>query len=162
MRFRHMAIAERRTIKSYLVNDRRWVGWVVGSGPARSSEGKGGATCGGRARELASLTRSKGPCEAELLTKLRAWEVGHRGNLGGCCSVAAVSAGFPGGVWEQGGRATCGRKEGAETFSKDSSRLSPSSIPIPVHLCCVGNIFRALAPVGVVDSESLPPSEERE
>lgn len=50
-----------------------------------------------------------------------------------------------------------GRNEdGADTSSKDSSRLSPSSVPIPVHSLSMGDAWRALA---VVESS---PSEERE
>jgi hypothetical protein len=106
------------------------------------------------------------PCEAKLLMGLRAWGVGRWGSLGGggcgsCCLVAAGNAGFPGGFWGRGGRAMGGRKEeGAETFSKDSSRLSPSSVPVPVHSRSIGNACRAPAPHGVM--KSSPPSEERE
>jgi len=70
-----------------------------------------------------------------------------------------MNAGFPGGFWGRGGRAMGGRKEeGAETFSKDSSRLSPSSVP--VHSRSMENACRAPALPGVV--KSSPPSEERE
>lgn len=50
-----------------------------------------------------------------------------------------------------------GRKdEGADTFSNDSSRLSPSSVPVPVHSRSMGNACRA---PDVVESS---PSEESE
>ena len=53
-----------------------------------------------------------------------------------------------------------GRKEeGAETFLKDSSRLSPSSVPIPVHSRSIGNAVSVLAPPN--GAESFP-SEESE
>ena len=111
------------------------------------------------------------PCEAKPPTKLRGWETGRWGSLGGCgesggggggCLVATASVGFPGGdgFWGRGGRAMGGRKEeGAETFSKDSSRLSPSSVPVPVQSRSMGNACSALAPQ--TDAESSP-SEESE
>jgi hypothetical protein len=50
-----------------------------------------------------------------------------------------------------------GRKEeGAETFSKDSSRLSPSSVPVPVQSRSMVKAWRAS---GVATSS---PSEESE
>jgi len=53
-----------------------------------------------------------------------------------------------------------GRKEeGAETFSKDSSRLSPSSVPVPVQSRSIGNAASVLAPPNGAESS---PSEESE
>jgi hypothetical protein len=48
------------------------------------------------------------------------------------------------------------KEEGAEMFSKDSSRLSLSSVPVPVHSRSMGNACKA---PGVVKSS---PSEESE
>ena len=91
------------------------------------------------------------PWEAKPPTELRGWETGRWGNLGGCaedgeggggCLATTARVGFPGGggFWGRGGRAMGGRKEeGAETFSKDSSRLSPSSVPVPVQSRSMGN-----------------------
>ena len=68
--------------------------------------------------------------------------------------------GFPGDIdgvrcgKDGGGR----NDEGAETFSKDSSRLSPSSVPVPVQSRSMGNAWR----VPGVAAESSPPSEESE
>jgi hypothetical protein len=71
--------------------------------------------------------------------------------------VGRVSAGFPGdNGGGRGGKVVGGRKEeGAETFSKDSSRLSPSSV-VPVHSRSMGNACKA---PGVAKSS---PSEESE
>ena len=68
--------------------------------------------------------------------------------------------GFPDGIGGgRSGKEGEGRNdEGAETFSKDSSRLSPSSVPVPVHSRSMGN---ACSVPGVV-AESSPPSEESE
>jgi hypothetical protein len=67
--------------------------------------------------------------------------------------------GFPDGIGGRSGKDGDGRNdEGAETFSKDSSRLSPSSVPVPVHSRSIGN---ACSAPGVV-AESSPPSEESE
>jgi len=111
------------------------------------------------------------PCEAKPPTVLRGWETGRWGSLGGCdkdggggggCLVATASAGFPGGdgFWGRGGRVMGGRKEeGAETFSKDSSRLSPSSVPVPVQSRSIGNAVSVLAPPNGAESS---PSEESE
>ena len=53
-----------------------------------------------------------------------------------------------------------GRKEeGAETFSNDSSRLSPSSVPVPVQSRSIGNAVSVLAPP---NGAELSSSEERE
>jgi len=38
------------------------------------------------------------------------------------------------------------KEEGAETFSKDSPRLSPSSVPVPVQSPSIGNACSAPAP----------------
>jgi len=81
--------------------------------------------------------------------------------LGGCaggggggngCLVAAASAGFPGGggFWGRGGRAMWRKEEGAETFSKDSSRFSPSSVPVPVK----SRSMQCAAPTGAESSAS--------
>jgi hypothetical protein len=111
------------------------------------------------------------PCEAKPPTEPRGWETGRWGSLGGCDEhggggggglVATASAGFPGGggFWGRGGRAMGGRKEeGAETFSKDSSRLSPSSVPVPVQSRSIGNAVTVLAPPNGAESS---PSEESE
>jgi len=66
--------------------------------------------------------------------------------------------GFPGGigVWRSGKEGEGRKDEGAETFSKDSSRLSPSSVPVPVHSRSMGNTCRA---PGVAKSS---PSEDSE
>jgi hypothetical protein len=84
-------------------------------------------------------------------------------HCGGCCSVAVVSVGFPGGFWEPSGGAISGRKEGAgsEAFSKSLSRISPSPGSFP-HLRSMENTCRAPPSARVVKSWSLPPSEERE
>lgn len=97
----------------------------------------------------------------------RGWVIGRWGSLGGWedsgggggCLVASTRAGFPGGIeGGRGGKDEGGRnEEGAETFSKDSSRLSPSSVPVPVHSRSMGNACRA---PGVVAESS--PSEESE
>ena len=47
----------------------------------------------------------------------------------------------------------------AERFSKDSSRLSPSSVPVPVHSRSMGNACRPPTPV---DEESSPSERETE
>jgi hypothetical protein len=111
------------------------------------------------------------PCEAKPPTELRDWETGRWGNLGGCaegggggggCFVATARAGFPGGggFWGRGGRAMGGRKEeGAETFSKDSSRLSLSSVPVPVQSRSMGNACSEPRPPTCAWSS---PSEESE
>ena len=53
-----------------------------------------------------------------------------------------------------------GRKEeGAETFSNNSSRLSPSSVPVPVQSHSIGNAVSVLAPPNGAESS---PSEESE
>ena len=107
------------------------------------------------------------PCEVKLFMDPRAWGPRRWGSLGGwgcggCCLVATGGASFAGGFWGRGGRAMGGRKkDGGETFSKDSSRLSPSSVPVSVHSRSMGNTCRAPMPAGVVESSS-PPSEERE
>jgi len=38
------------------------------------------------------------------------------------------------------------KEEGAETFSKDSPKLSPSSVPVPVQSRSIGNTCSAPAP----------------
>jgi hypothetical protein len=77
-----------------------------------------------------------GPYEARPLAEPRGWEGGRCGSLGGCaggCFVAATSVGAPGGFRGRGGSVMGGRNtDGADTSSKDSSRLSPSSFPVPV------------------------------
>jgi hypothetical protein len=99
----------------------------------------------------------------------RGWVIGRWGSLGagegrggggGGFLVASTRAGFPGDIEgvrsgkDEGER----NDEGAETFSKDSSRLSPSSVPVPVHSRSMGNACR----VPGVAAESSPPSEESE
>ena len=72
----------------------------------------------------------------------------------GCLAVATASAGFPGVFWGRGGRVMGSRKEeGADTFSNDSSRLSPSSVHVSLSM---GSACRA---PGVAKSS---PSEESE
>lgn len=116
------------------------------------------------------------PCEAKLPTVPRDWGTGRWGSLGsrvgcdggggggGClAATAAASAGFPGGFCGRGGRAIGGRKEeGAETFSKDSSRLSPSSVPVPVHSRSIGNACRPPPPDGIKSSPSESETEWKE
>jgi hypothetical protein len=71
--------------------------------------------------------------------------------------VATTSAGIPCGFGGRGGSVIGVRNEdGAETSSKDSSRLSPSSVPVPVHSRSMGDACGA-----PVVAES-PPSEESE
>ena len=80
------------------------------------------------------------------------------GGGGGGCLVASASTYFSGdiGGW-RGGKVIEGREEeGAEMFSKNSSRLSPSSVPVPVHSRSMGNACKA---PGVAESS---PSEESE
>ena len=80
------------------------------------------------------------------------------GDSSDCCLTATVSAGSPpdGGFWGQGGRAIWGTKEGAETVSKDSSRLSPTSVPVPTEPRTMWNACSTMAPT----CAESPPSEE--
>ena len=62
--------------------------------------------------------------------------------------------------WDEAGGQWGGRRRKAQrTFSKDSSRLSPSSVPVPVQSCSIGNAVSVLAPPNGVESS---PSEESE
>jgi hypothetical protein len=131
------------------------VGWGTGS----YLRGKGRSDLRRACARIGEPDRVEELCVAKLL-ELRAWEVGHRDNLGSCCLVAAVSAGLPGGVWEQGGRASGGRKEGAEidifrgfieTFAIFHSRARPLMLrrehilSIGAGWCCRLGV---VAPVG--------------
>jgi hypothetical protein len=115
--------------------------------------GNGGGTRRVLAREGAELLPPDGvsartgevmeegeePREARLLAaEPRCWDEGRCGSLGGRGGGGGfkptVTAGFTGSFGGRGGSVMGGRKdEGADTFSKDSSRLSPSSVPATVH-----------------------------
>jgi hypothetical protein len=72
--------------------------------------------------------------------------------------VAGASACVPCGFGGRGGSVMGGRNEDdADTSSKDSSRLSPSSVPIPVHSRSKGGAYRTL-----VIAESLASESETE
>ena len=64
--------------------------------------------------------------------------------------VAVTFGDEAGGQW-RGGR------EGTETVSKDSSIVSPSSVPVPVQSRSMGNVVSALVPP---TGAELSPSEE--
>lgn len=101
------------------------------------------------------------PREARLLAvEPRCWRWGSLGGRGGGGGFdGTVTVGFPGGFGGRGGSVMGGRKdEGADTFSKDSSRLSPSSVLATVHSRSMGNACRGPTPTAV----GSPPSEERE
>jgi hypothetical protein len=108
-----------------------WDGWWR-SGAARACEG--GAARGGHARGLGSLMRSKSPARQNCSWSFGHGGVGRSGNMGGCRCERGPEGGAAGrSNWIDE------RKEGTETFSKDSSRLSLSSIPVPAHSCSTGN-----------------------
>jgi hypothetical protein len=101
------------------------------------------------------------PREARLLVpEPRCWDGGRWGSLGGSgggggFEVAAAVGGF----WGRGGSVMGGRNdEGADTFSNDSSRLSPSSLLATVHSRSMENACRGLIGTAV----GSPLSEERE
>ena len=52
-----------------------------------------------------------------------------------------------------------GWEEGAETISKESHRLSPSSVPVPVQSCSMGNAVSAAAPPTGAESSPSEVSE---
>ena len=101
------------------------------------------------------------PREARLLVpEPRCWDGGRWGSLGGRGGGGFEPAAMVGGFGGRGGSVMGGRKdEGADTFSNDSSRLSPSSVLATVHSRSIENACRGLTamPVG-----SPPLSEERE
>ena len=148
-----------------------------GGGGGGDVMGKGGGTRRVLAREGAELlpdgvsartgeVREEGeePREARLLAAdPRCWDGGRCGSLGGRGGgggfEATAPAGFTGCVGGRGGSVMGGRKdEGADTFSKDSSRLSPSSVPATVHSRSMENACMGLKPTAV----GSPPSEDRE
>jgi hypothetical protein len=72
--------------------------------------------------------------------------------------VAGASACVPGGFGGRGGSVMRGKNEDdADTSSKDSSRLSPSSVPVPVHSRSKGDAYRT-----PVFAESLTSESETE
>ena len=110
------------------------------------------------------LEEGEEPREARLLAaEPRCWDGGRCGSLGGRGGgggfEATETAGFMGSVGGRGGSVRGGRKdEGADTFSKDSSRLSPSSVLATVHSRSMENACRGPTPWAV----GSPPSEDRE
>ncbi len=145
-----------------------------GGGGGGDVMGRGGGTRRVLAREGAELLpdgvsaragevteEGEEPREARLLAaEPRCWRWGSLGGRGGGGGFeATATAGFPGGFGGRGGSVMGGRKdEGADTFSNDSSRLSPSSVPAIDHSRSKENACRGLTPTAV----GSPPSEERE
>ena len=138
--------------------DGRW-----GRRASRNFEGEGRITCGRCACENQEVDAGGRRIALRSETAYGASGLGNRtlGSLGGCagggsgdngCSVATASAGFPGGggFWGRGGKAMGKKEEGAETFSKDSSRFSPSSVPVPVK----SRSMQCAAPTGAESSAS--------
>jgi hypothetical protein len=78
------------------------------------------------------------------------------GWAGGCFEfVAGATACVPGGFGGRGGSVMGGRNEDdAATSSKDSSRLSPSSVPVPVHSRSKGDAYGTPAAAESLASES--------
>ena len=96
------------------------------------------------------------PREARLLA---AEPVGRWGSLGGRGGGGGFEAPAAGGFGGRGGSVMGGRKdEGADTFSNDSSRLSPSSVLDTVHSRSMANACTGLTGTAV----GSPESEERE
>jgi hypothetical protein len=139
--------------------------------------GKGGGTRRVLAREGAEplpdgvsammgevMEEGEEPREARLLAaEPRCWDGGRCGSFGGRGGgggfEATATAGFTGSAGGRGGSVMGGRKEeGADTFSKDSSRLSPSSVPATVQSRSMENACRGPKPTKV----GSPPSEDRE
>ena len=100
------------------------------------------------------------PREARLLVpEPRCWDGGRCGSLGGIGGGGGFEP-AAGGFGGRGGSVMGGRKdEGADTFSNDSSRLSPSSVLATVHSRSMENACRGLTAMPV---RSPPLSEERE
>ena len=104
------------------------------------------------------------PHDARLLVaEPFCWDGGRCGSFGGKGGGggfdAMATAGLPEGMGGRGGSVIGGRKdEGADTFSNDSSRLSPSSVLATVHSRSMQNACNGPMP-GVVRSS---PSEESE
>lgn len=109
------------------------------------------------ARMGEEMDEGEEPREARLLVAEPGGRCGSLGGRdgGGGFEAAAVAGGLGG----RGGRVMGGRKdEGADTFSNDSSRLSPSSVLATVHSRSMENACRGLTPTTV----GSPASEERE